>query len=265
MRSDTRGAIGEPQALRRWAERRERRSRSILAALLIRPYRLRPFRPLIRGALEILEGGRIFSRTLREILRRHYRVEVGMYSYGGCLEPGRLPPGSRVGNYCSIASDLHVYRRNHPARLISQHPFFYNRTIGLVVEDSIEKIHDNPLVVGHDVWIGRHTIILPGCKVIGDGAIVGAGSVVTRDVESYVIVAGNPARPIGLRFDPRIEERVRASRWWLRPLPELVQCLDAFLVPASSEALDRLVETLQPGKAAPPVRMEEQQTAGAKR
>lgn len=51
-------------------------------------------------------------------------------------------------------------------------------------------------VVGHDVWIGRNSVILPKCKKIGNGAIIGAGSVVTHNVEPYSIVAGNPAREI---------------------------------------------------------------------
>ena len=57
------------------------------------------------------------------------------------------------------------------------------------------------LEIGHDVWMGQQAIILPGCKKIGNGAIIGGGSIVTHDVPPYAIVVGNPARVIRYRFD----------------------------------------------------------------
>ena len=70
------------------------------------------------------------------------------------------------------------------------------------------------LFIGHDAWIGAHAVILPGCQRIGIGAIVGAGAVVTRDVEPYTIVAGNPAKH-GYRRQRQLKiGRVLQSRWW---------------------------------------------------
>jgi virginiamycin A acetyltransferase len=68
-------------------------------------------------------------------------------------------------------------------------------------------------VVGNDVWIGYRAALLPGVK-IGDGAIIGAYSVVTKDVPPYTIVGGNPAREIRRRFPPEHVERLLQLRWW---------------------------------------------------
>ena len=68
-------------------------------------------------------------------------------------------------------------------------------------------------VIGNDVWIGRESVIMPGIHV-GDGAVIGACSVVTRDVPPYTIVGGNPARLIRQRFDGELTDMLLALRWW---------------------------------------------------
>lgn len=68
-------------------------------------------------------------------------------------------------------------------------------------------------VIGHDVWIGRKAIIMPGVKV-GNGAIVGAGAVVTKDVPDYAIVAGVPAKIIKYRFPDLIIQELLSVKWW---------------------------------------------------
>lgn len=80
---------------------------------------------------------------------------------------------------------------------------------------AIEQAADT--VVGNDVWIGREATIMPGIS-IGDGAIIGAHSVVTRNVEPYAVVAGNPARRIRVRFAPEDVQRLMSSRWWDWPI-----------------------------------------------
>ena len=68
-------------------------------------------------------------------------------------------------------------------------------------------------LVGNDVWIGRSVIIISGVK-IGDGSVIGAGSIVTKDIPPYAIVAGNPARVIRFRFDETIIEELLKISWW---------------------------------------------------
>jgi acetyltransferase-like isoleucine patch superfamily enzyme len=161
----------------------------------------------------------------------YHGVEVGMYTRGSALIPGYLPPGTRVGNYAGVSYFVRVYRRNHPFDRLSQHPFFFNACTGLLDSDSIDSVESNPLTIGHDAYVGEYAFILPRCTRIGDGAVVGAGAVVTKDVEPFTIVAGNPAQPIRRRFSPDVEEAVRESQWWLRPLHDLVDHLDVFLNP----------------------------------
>jgi serine acetyltransferase len=69
------------------------------------------------------------------------------------------------------------------------------------------------VTIGHDVWIGHAAVILPG-RTIGTGAVVAAGAIVTKDVEAYTIVAGNPARPIRRRFAPNVSDRLMEMAWW---------------------------------------------------
>ena len=72
------------------------------------------------------------------------------------------------------------------------------------------------------MWIGLNAIILPGVKV-GDGAVIGAGSVVTRDVQDYEIVAGNPIKHIKYRFTPDEIETLKSTRWWDWPREAIIE------------------------------------------
>ena len=157
-----------------WAIRAETRSRCHFSKAIVSVYRLRIARRFCIWLAMKLEGGPFFSESLRQILARYHGVQVGKYSYGSCLKPGVLPKGTRVGRYCSFAIGLKVFRRNHPITGVSQHPFFYNHTLGLVENDAISAVEDNPLIVGADVWIGDGVTILARCKSIGIGAVVAA-------------------------------------------------------------------------------------------
>lgn len=213
------------------AHRAVKRSRSPLHGILVRLYAIRWLRRRFYRICAQLEGGGIHSQTWRAILTRYHRVEVGAYSYGPVLTPGTLPPGSRVGRYCSIAPELRVRRRDHPTDRLTQHPFFYNSQFGYLSADSIRRDDENPLEIGHDVWIGDRVTVLSGCTRIGNGAIVAAGAVVTRDVAPYTIVGGVPAKPLKARFAPELAERIEASRWWELDLPELLEHREILLDP----------------------------------
>lgn len=182
----------------------------------------------------------MFSQTLRKILKQQYDVHVGMYSYGRCLRPGLLPPGTRVDNYCSIGDDLTVLRRNHPTDRLSQSALFFNRKMALVLRDTIHSIRDNPLLIGHDVWIGAKVTVAPGCRVIGNGAVVAAGAVVTADVPAFAIVGGVPAKRIRFRFPREVQQCIEKTLWWLRPLSELVDNISWFQQPMDRKVAEML-------------------------
>jgi len=169
-----------------------------------------------------LEAGQFFSSTARKIYHAYHDVEIGKYTYGSCFSPNIWPRGTRIGRYCSIAGGVRVFRRNHPVSILSQHPFFYNSSLGLLPSDMIPSNEDNPLIIGNDVWIGDGVTILPGCKSIGDGAIIGAASVVTKDVESFSIIAGNPAKVIRKRFSEKVETWAKYNKWWEMELEDLL-------------------------------------------
>nr|PJZ91370.1 transferase [Leptospira ellisii] len=93
-------------------------------------------------------------------------------------------------------------------------------------------------MVGNDVWIGTNTVILPGVK-IGDGAIIGAYSVVARDVPDYTIVAGNPARIIRERFSQEVQKKLLKLQWWSWSPEKITASLD-FLTKLDFKRLEEM-------------------------
>lgn len=167
---------------------------------------------LILSFMVRLEGGQLTSKTLRRVLSEKYSIKVGDYSYGSLLDMGMCDPHTTIGPYCSIGSNVRRYGASHPMDSASTHPYFYNPSLGLVdIESDVAR---TPISIGPDVWIGSNVTILPGCTHIGLGAIIGAGSVVTRDVPDFAVVAGNPARMIRQRHDSDRQEMIRDSEFW---------------------------------------------------
>lgn len=197
--------------------------RSRWSALLLRLYAIRPFRRLCLDLAVRLEGDAFRSATLRAILARHHGVRISGFSYGPCLVPGRFPAGVVIGRYVSIARGVRVLRRNHPLDRPSMHPFFFNRRFGFVDRDAVAS---SPLWIGHDAWLGENALITPSCSRIGIGAVIGAGTVVTRDVPDFAIVAGNPAALIRHRFPPETIKRLLHMRFWEQDPATLQRTVD---------------------------------------
>lgn len=212
-------------------------SRSVLSPLLIYLYSVHRLRKLCSSLCLKLEHGPFYTKTLRQVLARFHGVEIGPYSYGPILQPGFLPRGIRVGAYCSVGTELIVRRRDHPVDRLTQHPFFYNRKLGYLAEDSIPADEDNPLTIGNDVWIGDRVTILSGCRHIGNGAVIAAGAVVTRDVAPYCVTGGVPARVFRKRFGDDVIDQLELSRWWELPLDELLEFKAHLLVRVTPEVL----------------------------
>lgn len=202
---------------------KQRASISKFSSRILHVYRVRRLRGICLRLINRLEGGAFFSQTLRRVLKEFHGVEVGTYSYGPILTPGVLPTGSRVGNYCSVGSGLIVRRRDHPVDAPVMHPFFYNSALGFLEKDSIPSNEDNPLTIGHDVWIGDRVTILSSCQTIGNGAVLAAGAVVTKDVPPYSIVGGVPAKQIKSRFSSEEIRRLEDSKWWDQDLSTLIK------------------------------------------
>lgn len=157
-----------------------------------------------------VDHGEFFSLKLRSLYKKVYNIEVGKGSYG-CFDVMQFPEGTRIGNYCSIAPRVYFLFSNHPMDGVSTHPLFYNKILGYVEEDRIERVR---LTVENDVWIGAGVTITRGCTHIANGAVIGAGSVVTHDIPPYAVVAGNPARVLRYRFGKDVQSALEESKWY---------------------------------------------------
>ncbi|MDN3277696.1 DapH/DapD/GlmU-related protein [Frankia sp. RB7] len=147
----------------------------------------------------------------------HTRIEyasLGDYSYLGenCDVADAV-----IGKFTAIANSVRIGAPNHPMGRASQHRFtycpeYYDATASRDRVFFADRRGDR-VIVGNDVWIGHAAILLPGVTV-GDGAVIAAGAVVSRDVAPYTVVGGVPARPIRRRFDDGVAESLRRIAWW---------------------------------------------------
>lgn len=147
-----------------------------------------------------------------------YDTKIGKHSYCGydCEIIN-----AKIGNYTSIANNVVIGGSNHPMNWVGMSPVFYEGRDSIKKKFSkfkLDKLKETH--IGNDVWIGRSSIVLSGVK-INDGAVVGAGAVVTKDVPHYAIVAGNPARIIRYRFDDDVIQKLIKINWWSLPDSEL--------------------------------------------
>jgi virginiamycin A acetyltransferase len=208
--------------------------KSIISKFLYKLYAVRRnrLREVILQSVARLEGGEMVSKTLRRIFVDYHDVEIGMYSYGGCFDSLRIGARTKIGRYCSFAGGVWRFNGNHPMNFKSMHPYFYNPVFGHVDHELIDR---SELVVGNDVWVGQNAIILPRVRRIGDGAVIGAGSIVTRDVPDYAIVAGNPAQIRKYRFSDKTIEKIKDQQWWNKSIEELKVNMEDFIQPLEDE------------------------------
>lgn len=137
--------------------------------------------------------------------------KIGKYTY---ISAHSSVIHTSIGNFCSIAAGVAIGGGAHNIDAVSTSPVFSTRknifgvNFGNNTFDPFKETQ-----IGNDVWIGNRSIILQGIT-IGDGAVIGAGSVVTKDVEPYSVVAGNPARVLRKRFDKNTIEELLKTEWW---------------------------------------------------
>lgn len=115
-----------------------------------------------------------------------------------------------IGNFCSISWNVTIGATAHPMDRLTTHAFPYVKSFDLSHEEN--KI-TTKTTVGHDVWIGTNVVILPGVR-IGNGAVIGAGAVVTSDVPDYAVCAGVPAKILRYRFDEQTILKLHKVAWW---------------------------------------------------
>ncbi len=176
---------------------------------------------------EIGKGSRIAFSTL------------GDYSY--CDRYADIA-NADIGKFANIASFVRIGATDHPLTTASMHHFMYRSSDywdGAGVDDTFfAQRKSRRARIGHDTWIGHNAQIKPEITV-GHGAVVASGSVVTRDVPPYMIVAGVPAIPLRRRFPADIANRLMALAWWDWSHDAIRTALDDFRRLSAKAFLDK--------------------------
>lgn len=159
------------------------------------------------------------------------KYSIGKYTYGApIVEDWHQGSTLKIGNFCSIAKNVNILLGgNHPIDWVSSFPF------GVVFDEFKELHYSHPeklskgdVVIGNDVWIGINVTILSGIT-IGDGVIIAANSNVTKNVESYAIVGGNPAKLIRKRFSDEAISKLLEIQWWDWEIDKIKENLDLIM------------------------------------
>lgn len=183
-----------------------------------------------------LKGGSIYLPSLslktklgkKVLIRAGNEVgelEIGDYSY--ISGPRSYIEAAKIGKYCSIARQTIIGVSDHDHGWLTTSPIANCKSYGFVDADKIQLQKPAP-IIGNDVWVGANAIIFRGVT-IGDGAVVAAGSVVTKDVPPYAIVGGVPAKVIKMRFTDEIITELMDMKWWDWPesrVREMSQYMD---------------------------------------
>lgn len=157
-------------------------------------------------------------------------VKIGDYSY---LGDHNSICNTEIGAFCSIASFCSIGGGDHDYSRVSTSPIFeIGKNVFGISFGSLPKAQQKQVLIGNDVWIGEKVFIKPGIS-IGNGAVIGAHSVVTKDVPPYAIVAGVPARIIKYRFSNDVIEKLEQIKWWEKDEKTLKQIAVHFDDPAS--------------------------------
>lgn len=166
----------------------------------------------IYGNVNISEGVRLYKTEIGG------NVEIGRYSslWGPGIDVFAHVNNIKIGNFCSIARYVSIQEYNHNMNLLT------TSFVGKSNTSVDEEISKGSIIIGHDVWIGLKATILSGV-VIGNGAIVGANAVVTKDVPAYAIVGGNPAKIIRFRFDQNQINQIENLNWWNWTIDKIIK------------------------------------------
>lgn len=182
-----------------------------------------------------------------DIIYKDCRIGRYTYGYQGLLE--NYPFALTIGRYCSINNTARIWN-NHPIEYVTTHPFLdckmffswdkqekreeyckrYGRFFNNVDYENSFIRNNEPVIIGNDVWIGANVIILPGVT-IGDGAILAAGAVITKNVEPYAVVGGVPAKIIRFRFDEEVIQKFLKIKWWDWPIEKIEENIELFYQP----------------------------------
>ncbi|MHA8054508.1 DapH/DapD/GlmU-related protein [Aquirufa nivalisilvae] len=172
-------------------------------------------------------NARIRNSILKSYSRlKHYSEiidsELGDYSY---ISQFSIVNKTIIGKFCSIANNVSIGLWQHDIDVTTHTFHLYESSGGFVEGYKNFKMDEVLTTIGNDVWIGSNSVILKGVH-IGNGAIIGAGSIVTKDVDPYAIVIGQPAKVHKYRFDKKIIHLFEKTEWWNSPRIQLIDMID---------------------------------------
>jgi len=155
---------------------------------------------------------RIVKRIIVKIIEKAFnnfryidsKTTVGEYTFIGKYT---AITKSKIGRYCSIGTNVLIGPGEHPLTNLTTSAYLYDDNAYDVLTRKSDPI------IGNDVWIGSYSVILRGVK-IGNGAVVAAGAVITKNVPDFAVVAGVPAKIIKYRFSPEVQKTILESNWW---------------------------------------------------
>lgn len=143
-----------------------------------------------------------------------------------------------IGKYCAISWDTTINAISHSYSNLTVNAFPYVPHVGGFVKERIQEYEK--VVIENDVWVGANCVIMPGVK-IGNGAIVGAGAVVTKNVPDYAIVVGSPAKIIKYRFSEDVIDKLLIAKWWDLPNDIIKENISLWQGELTDTKLERIV------------------------
>lgn len=167
-----------------------------------------------------------------------WRLSLGRYS---CIGRMSTVQSAKIGSFCALSWNLKIGGDDHDYTMLSTHPFWHDISWGIASDKDYseyyhEKEYEEPCTIGNDVWIAAGVSICRNVR-IGNGCVIGAGAVITKDIEPYSVVVGIPGRVIKRRFDDITIERLEKINWWNLPTDVLKNNLPLF----RDKSLDNMI------------------------
>ncbi|WVT77561.1 CatB-related O-acetyltransferase (plasmid) [Sinorhizobium chiapasense] len=194
-------------------------------------------------------------------MNRNVTTEFGFHIGNSCVTVGRFSYGIEninvlqwnegaaltIGSFCSIAKNVSVFLGgNHRSDWISTFPFghIFHQQLGRFDIDG-HPATNGSVTIGHDVWIGNGVTIMSGIHV-GHGAVIAANSHVTKNVDDYTIVGGNPAQILRYRFPSPVVDRLLTLKWWDLPIDIIKSIIPILSSKPNIDVLEELIHTYRP-------------------
>lgn len=169
--------------------------------------------------------------------------EIGENTY---ISHNSIVFSARIGKFCSIGPSVIIGYGDHPTNFLSTSPKIYFKEIFENGKNADYKVFDwnSEVSIGNDVWIGAQCYIKNGIS-IGDGAIIGAGSIVLKDIPPYSIAVGSPAKVIKFRFSENMITELLNLKWWSYEKDKLKMIEQYLSTPLTPELIMKIKDILQ--------------------